>query len=710
MSRLTVFLFLVLTVAHSELTLNGVVIDDKSKDPIPLVNVYDSFSGIGTITDSQGKFAFAFEGQKSAKLVFSHIAFDSYYEIFDSNQNELIITMRETLIQMNDVVVTSTRNGYLLRDVPIATEVIGKKEINESGATTVSDLLEQRAGVSTSTNVDGGAIFNMLGLDSRYILILKNGQPITGQFNNRVDLNHISTNNLKKIEITKGPGSAIYGTDAMGGVINIITEDLNDAPTISTSYRASSFGGTPKQISNDPVNSIFKSSINIPFNNFNFSTDLTYQHFLKGQQFEYISADQIDKLNFNNEIDWQANDHDFRIAHQKYNQVDEGATRLSSGLILYTNETNIDRNQVTVNHRWTIKNDFSIEQTIRNANYVRNYKVNNNDGSVSTEDATEEKNTEYELLFNRAYSNLVYNGGFEFSKPEYKSDRIAGGVQKKDIVGIFNQVAWNISSDINLVSGLRFDTYGDTTVLSPRLALSYKKSDTWIYRLAYGHGFRAPSFMESLIDWQHLQFGYTVQGNPNLKPEVSKGFTLGVEFRNKNNFQLSTLLYNNTFSNLIKDYAIEPGLLSYRNIEKAYFTGIEIITKWTINSSLSSSFTFNYVKNEDKDNKQIPNTIPLSIGGRLSYAPGNQKLLYALNFKGTGEYYPQEFNPATGDYLSSEKLVKPYLTFDAQVIYKASPAYQIIFGSKNIGDHTNQAYGPYIGRTAYFEIKTNYER
>ena len=710
MSRLTVFLFLALTVAHSELTLNGVVIDDKSKEPIPLVNVYDSFSGIGTITDSQGKFAFAFEGQKSAKLVFSHIAFDSYYEIFDSNQNELIITMRETLIQMNDVVVTSTRNGYLLRDVPIATEVIGKKEINESGATTVSDLLEQRAGVSTSTNVDGGAIFNMLGLDSRYILILKNGQPITGQFNNRVDLNHISTNNLKKIEITKGPGSAIYGTDAMGGVINIITEDLNDAPTISTSYRASSFGGTPKQISNDPVNSIFKSSINIPFNNFNFSTDLTYQHFLKGQQFEYISADQIDKLNFNNEIDWQANDHDFRIAHQKYNQVDEGATRLSSGLILYTNETNIDRNQVTVNHRWTIKNDFSIEQTIRNANYVRNYKVNNNDGSVSTEDATEEKNTEYELLFNRAYSNLVYNGGFEFSKPEYKSDRIAGGVQKKDIVGIFNQVAWNISSDINLVSGLRFDTYGDTTVLSPRLALSYKKSDTWIYRLAYGHGFRAPSFMESLIDWQHLQFGYTVQGNPNLKPEVSKGFTLGVEFRNKNNFQLSTLLYNNTFSNLIKDYAIEPGLLSYRNIEKAYFTGIEIITKWTINSSLSSSFTFNYVKNEDKDNKQIPNTIPLSIGGRLSYAPGNQKLLYALNFKGTGEYYPQEFNPATGDYLSSEKLVKPYLTFDAQVIYKASPAYQIIFGSKNIGDHTNQAYGPYIGRTAYFEIKTNYER
>ena len=113
--------------------------------------------------------------------------------------------MEETLLQMNDVVVTSTRTGYLLRDVPIATEVISSKEINESGAITVGELISQRAGVSKSVNVDGGVIFNLLGLDSRYILILKNNQPITGKFNNRVDLDQISTNRIKKIEI-------IYGT------------------------------------------------------------------------------------------------------------------------------------------------------------------------------------------------------------------------------------------------------------------------------------------------------------------------------------------------------------------------------------------------------------------------------------------------------------------------------------------------------------------
>ena len=550
----------------------------------------------------------------------------------------------------------------------------------------------------------------MLGLDSRYILILKDGQPITGQFNNRVDLNHISTNRLKKIEITKGPGSAIYGTDAMGGVINIITEDAKNSPTLTTSYRASSFGGTPKQISKDPINSIVKSSLTIPFNNFNFTSDITYQHFLKGQQFEYISADQIDKVNFDNELKWNKGKHSLRASHSKYNQTDEGATRLSSGTVLFTNETNIDRNQFTFNHKWQLKDNFFIEQTLRNANYIRSYIVKNNDGSLSTEDDTKEENTEYEFLFNRTYEKFTYNGGVEFSNPEYKSDRIARGIQQKEIFGLFNQVAWNATSMIKAISGLRFDTYGDTTVLSPRLALSFKRNENWIYRLAYGHGFRAPSFMESLIEWDHLQFGYSVKGNPNLKPEISKGFTLGVEYRNNNNFQLSTLVYHNTFSNLIKDYAIEPGLLSYRNIERAYFTGIEIISKWAINSKLSSSFTFNYVKNEDENKEQIPNTIPLSIGGRLSYSPGNQKLLYALNFKGTGKYNPQEFDPASGDYRSTDISVKSYLIIDAQIIYNITPSYRVIFGTKNIGNHTNLAYGPYIGRTAYVELNTNYER
>ena len=201
MRYLIIFHLMIFSAAKPEIRLEGTVLNQKNGAPIPLVNVYDSNSETGEITDNEGRFSIVLKDQETASLTFSHIAFNNYYQNFDSSHSGLTIKMKETLIQLDDIVITSTRNGYLLRDVPIATEVIGKKEIDESGAITISDLLQQRAGVSTSTNVDGGAIFNMLGLDSRYILILKNGQPITGQFNNRVDLNHISTNRLKKIEI-----------------------------------------------------------------------------------------------------------------------------------------------------------------------------------------------------------------------------------------------------------------------------------------------------------------------------------------------------------------------------------------------------------------------------------------------------------------------------------------------------------------------------
>ena len=710
MRYLIVLFLLIFSIAKPEIRLEGTVLNQKNNSPIAMVNVYDSNSEIGEITDRNGKFSIILKDQKTANLTFSHIAFNNYHQNFDTSQSDLIIEMNETLIQLDDVVITSTRTGYLLRDVPIATEVIGSKEIDESGAITVGELLSQRSGVSSSLNVDGGESFNMLGLDSKYILILKNNQPITGKFNNRVDLNQISIARIKKIEIIKGPGSAIYGSEAMGGIVNIVTEDIAESMLINFSYRASSFGETPKQISNDPINSSIKNSIVVPINNFTIANDITLQYFTKGQQFEYINSDEIDKINFNTDISWKKSNHQINISHQYFNHEDEGATRLSSGTLLFTNATSINRNQLTLSHYWDMREHVSIEQTMRKVDYSRRYKVINTNEVIDRNDITEENNFEYELLFNHQMKNMLLNGGFEFSKPQYKSDRITGGNQTKDILGVFNQATFNLSSVMDIVTGIRLDNYNDTTVFSPRLAFAYKPNIQWTFRTSYGHGFRAPSFMESLIDWEHVEFGYSVKGNPDLKPEVSKGITLGAEYRNNNNFQFSSLFYHNSFSNLIKDYTLESGVFSYRNIESADFTGIELIAKWIINNSLTSTVSVNYLKNQDSNGNPIPNTMPLSFGGRLSYSPGNQKLLIALSLKGVGEYSPLEYDPLSGDYISSSTIVDPYLVGDLQITYRLNPKYKILVGSKNIGNHINMAFGPYIGRTAYIEINTNIER
>ena len=128
-------------------------------------------------------------------------------------------------LTMNELVVTATRTKKLHDNVPIATEIITKNDIENSGSRNIADLLSQRSGVSLQTSVEGGTVLNILGMDSRYILILMDGQPITGRFNNRVALDQILTSRVIKVEIVKGPNSSLYGSEAMAGVINIITDD-----------------------------------------------------------------------------------------------------------------------------------------------------------------------------------------------------------------------------------------------------------------------------------------------------------------------------------------------------------------------------------------------------------------------------------------------------------------------------------------------------
>ena len=127
MRYLLVLFLLIFSTAKPEIRLEGTVLNQKNGTPIPLVNVYDSYSETGDITDNEGRFSIVLKDQETASIAFSHIAFDSHHQNFDSSQSGLTIKMDETLIQLDDIVITSTRNGYLLRDVPIATEVIGKK-------------------------------------------------------------------------------------------------------------------------------------------------------------------------------------------------------------------------------------------------------------------------------------------------------------------------------------------------------------------------------------------------------------------------------------------------------------------------------------------------------------------------------------------------------------------------------------------------------
>ena len=201
----------------------GRVFDSSSKNPISNVNIYFPKEKVGATTDLNGNFQIEYKFDFPTTMEVAHIGYQTLYQTIDKNSSiDIDLALKKTFIKMDELVVTATRTKKLHKNVPIATEVINKSEIKRSGATNIADLLAQRSGVSLQTSVEGGSVLNLLGLDSRYILILVDGQPINGKFNNRVSLDQIQTYNVDKIEIVKGPSSSLYGSEAMAGVINII--------------------------------------------------------------------------------------------------------------------------------------------------------------------------------------------------------------------------------------------------------------------------------------------------------------------------------------------------------------------------------------------------------------------------------------------------------------------------------------------------------
>lgn len=126
----------------------------------------------------------------------------------------------------SSIVVTGSRGERKLKDSTVATEVISRKKIEASGARNAAEVLETQLGIDV-VPFFGGSRVRMLGLDSQYVLILIDGERIAGRLNNAVDLSRFKVQNLERIEIVKGASSALYGADAIGGVINLITREAD---------------------------------------------------------------------------------------------------------------------------------------------------------------------------------------------------------------------------------------------------------------------------------------------------------------------------------------------------------------------------------------------------------------------------------------------------------------------------------------------------
>ena len=590
--------------------IEGTVLDAETGKEISQANVVIVGTDFGAITDDDGKFKLESQFSFPMKLEISHIGYLSHIEIFDKLPiKDFVIRLYPQSVQMDEVVVTGTRTQKFRNETPIATEVITKNDIENSGARNVADLLSQRAGVSLQTSVSGGSNLSILGMDSKYILILIDGQPITGKFNNRVSLDQILTVSLEKIEIVKGPNSSLYGSEAMGGIINIITGKNKNYQQVNFSAR---YGNTQNNFKDHGIkNGSNNLGLNIiqPLSDLLFDVNINVDEIQKDKSVQEIDIDKVRRIVFGADAIWNLNNENkVSIKTSAYDQVDSGASKLMN-----TN-TDIDRKNFSLSHKTNYQKRWNLNQTIISNNYSRNYVQKRPWGKLEKDDLTSEKHLEYEILLNKQTESNELNAGLEVYRANYSSDRISSGKQEIISKSIFGQYDVKMKNQLNMIIGLRFDDYNeDYRVSSPRIGLLYNHKDKYKFRTSWGKGFRAPSFMERFIDWNNVQFNYLIEGNPELVPEQSNGITIGLDYLHSEKSQFSFSYYFTKFDNLIQDYVKRPGVLSYQNIFDASFTGLELVYEWEILEGLDSKWILNWVDNRDANNNPIPNTIPFSI-------------------------------------------------------------------------------------------------
>jgi len=233
-------------------SLSGFIFDKDTNKTLEGAHVQIKGTHKVTTTSSDGSYFFNELNKNEVSIFVSHIAYR--HEVLNIKLNSDQNTSYDVFLskgahELDEVVYTATRSLQLLKDVPVSTELLSQKEIEQTASFNAAEALQSQIGVDIRDDFSGKGIA-IQGVDPERVLILVDGNRVIGRINGSIDLGQISTQGIKQIEIVKGAISTLYGSEAIGGVVNIITD--NSETPLEISAQIASGGYLPNSGSKAP--------------------------------------------------------------------------------------------------------------------------------------------------------------------------------------------------------------------------------------------------------------------------------------------------------------------------------------------------------------------------------------------------------------------------------------------------------------------------
>ncbi len=537
--------------------------------------------------------------------------------------------LKDTLDQNADsVVVTATRTERKLSNLTVPVTIINAKTIQQNGALRLTDILKEQTGLNLTSGF--GAGIQLQGLNPDYTIILINGEPLVGRTAGVLDLNRIALGNIKKIEIVKGPSSSLYGSEAMAGVINIITDAAIGVP-LSVGLRYGTY---------NTIDANLETKLN--------TRKLAYQGFYNAYNTDGYSirpnsnsrvTTPIERYTTTQQVKWQLSPKTNFVLNARYTneQIQNEIAVANNGVTIYSigkeaiNDLNLS---TTLNHRFSSRLKTSIRAYNTTYDAVQNLLTIN---GLPYRDVLNhnfkriENQTDWDIQKNlQAVFGLgaVWEG---VKSSRYDSEKIR---KQNEIHYAFTQIEWKPIEKFTFIGGVRFDNNTQfASAFSPKISMLYKFNEQHQFRLSVGQGFKAPDFRQLFLDFTNAAAGsYSVYGVAqaqqviakldalgqignlfpsyyqlkSLKPEYSNGIHFTWDWKINTRSNISAQFFRNDIKNLIESqqvgtYVSGAQIYSYLNIGRAFTTGFELEGQYKLNAYWTISGGYQFLVTGDKD-------------------------------------------------------------------------------------------------------------
>lgn len=469
-----------------------------------------------------------------------------------------------------EIVITGTRSEHKDWSAPVATEIVDVDAARRQGKSTVADALALQPGIELVSGIRGQSI-RLDGLDSKYTAVLIDGQRVNGRIGESMDLNRLSLASIERIEIVRGSASALYGSEALGGVINIITKRAYKN-RVNLRLGGNSLG----------QKDVLGSWDHRATENLSFGLDA---HALKvndlqldGGEASAFSGRDERGASLRPRLEFGSWDIDSSFAYDR--EVIDGTDVSSAGAVL-SRENQIETKRGRIAPTVHLDGGARLQLEAQTQIYRDDYEVAvRRSGAITTEERTEERNQDYAASYQKEVGSHLVTGGLQRTDEYLESDRLSSDSVSRMRNAFFLQDEWTIG-DLLLVPGLRLDDDSQfDDHLSGKLALRYASDERNVWRASYGEGYRAPAFKELYLLFENTSVGYIVEGNPDLKPEVSRSSRLSYDHR-RGDAVWTVELFHNHLQNLIEasTEGIEVGGVqhfSYDNVSRAETAGTNL--------------------------------------------------------------------------------------------------------------------------------------